>query len=247
MGGFYDGKIVIYSLEGKTSYEKIPFNDDCPILSLCLDQDEEYLFVGNSQGNVAVYKITQDINKWEKINCLYDHKKEISHIHCNSDLSLWVSTSINGYINLYTLPLCKLARTIKINSPKCCYAFLSSSPLPSIVVISEETGSKIIVYSINGKMIKKPNLLNFKLKNPIIIKDLNSNEYLCYIGLKTITIHSLPNLEPKVNVDINSGIYTIFTSEDKRSLYCLNKNGSQVCIIKDEIKKALRSPSTIVM
>ena len=247
MGGFYDGKIVIYSLEGKTSYEKIPFNDDCPILSLCLDQDEEYLFVGNSQGNVAVYKITLDINKWEKINCLYDHKKEISHIHCNSDLSLWVSTSINGYINLYTLPLCKLARTFKINSPKCCYAFLSSSPLPSIVVISEETGSKIIVYSINGKMIKKPNLLNFKLKNPIIIKDLNSNEYLCYIGLKTITIHSLPNLEPKVNVDINSGIYTIFTSEDKRSLYCLNKNGSQVCIIKDEIKKALRSPSTIVM
>ena len=246
MGGFYDGKIVIYSIEGKISYEKVPFNDDYPITSLCIDQNEEYLFAGNSQGNVAVYKMVQDINKWEIINYLSDHRKEISHLHCNSDLSLWASTSINGFINIYTLPLCKLARSIKVNSLKCSYAFLSSSPLPSVVVISEETGSKIFVYSINGKMFVKPKILNYKLKNPIIIKDMNASEYLCYISQNSITILSLPRLELKVNTDILPGMYTIFPSEDKRSIYCLNRCGNQVCILKDEVKKYLRTASTMV-
>ena len=190
--------------------------------------------------------MVQDINKWEIINYLSDHRKEISHLHCNSDLSLWASTSINGYINIYTFPLCKLARSIKVNSLKCSYAFLSSSPLPSVVVISEETGSKIFVYSINGKMLVKPKILNYKLKNPIIIKDMNASEYLCYISQNSITILSLPRLELKVNTDILPGMYTIFPSEDKRSIYCLNKCGNQVCILKDEVKKYLRTASTMV-
>ena len=144
--------------------------------------------------------------------------------------------------------MCKLARTIKIALEKCSYAFLSSSPLPSIVTISDDTNSEIVVYSLNGKIISKHQLY-YELINPIIIKDMNSNDYLSYIGKETISIHRLTSLEIIVNIDISPEmqISTIFTSEDKKTLYCINKNGSQVYAIKDEIKKNLRTPSSAMM
>ena len=247
MGGFYDGKIVIYFLEERIEPQEIlPFNNDSPILSLCVDQEEEFLMVGNSIGNVAVYKINSDLEKWSKIKELTEQKNAISHLFCSSDLNLWVSTSIDGYVNLYTLPLCKLVRTIKISTTKCSYSFLSCSPLPSIVIINDESNnSEIIVYSLNGKLITKQNLY-FKLTNPILIKDLNANEYLVYIGKDFITFHCLPTLDILVNVDILPGIHTIFTSEDKKSLYCISKSGAEVYIIKDEIKKNLRNASILM-
>ena len=240
VGGYYDGKINLYFPEDKTRvHELIPFESEFPVTSLSVGADEEYLFVGNSIGNVVVYKISSDVNNWKVLKNLKDQRAPISHIYSNGDLNLWLSTSIDGYINLYTLPLCKLARTIKISTKKCSYAFLSSSPLPSIVVINDETNnSEISVYSINGKFISK-NQLYFQLNNPIIIKDLNANEYLGYIGKEAISILGLPNLELMANIDINPGmgIYNIFSSIDKISLYCLNKSGSKVYVIRDEVKK----------
>ena len=248
MGGFYDGKILINHIEEKTKEVLIPFNDDCPILSLHVSQDEEYLLVGNSKGNVAVYKIDVNLRKWHKIKIIPDQKSPISHVYCNSDLNLWVSTSIDGFVNLYTLPLCKLARTIKVSSKNCSYSFLTSSPLPSIVVINDEENSEIIVYSLNGKVIYKHQLY-FNLKNPIIIRDLNSNEYLAYVGKDAITIHILPTLEVLVHKDITPKmeISSIFTSEDKKALYCINKSGSNVYVIREEIKKNLRNASIALM
>ena len=247
MGGFYDGKIVIYHVEQKSQEIIIPFNDECPILSVCISKDEEYLLVGNSIGNVALYKIDIDIKKWSLIKKITSQKREISHIHCNSDLNLWVSTTIDGFINLYTLPLCKLARTIKVSTKKCSYSFLTSAPLPSIVIINDEANSELNVYSINGKVISKKELYS-KLECPIIIKDLNSNEYLGYIGKDHICIHNLPLLEVVFNINVapNLGISTIFTSEDNKYLYCLNKSGSEVYIIRDEFKKNLRNASLIM-
>ena len=247
MGGFYDGKIVIYHVEEKRQEIIIPFNDECPILSVCISKDEEYLLAGNSIGNVALYKIDVDIKKWSLIKKITSQKREISHIHCNSDLNLWVSTTIDGFINLYTLPLCKLARTIKVSTKKCSYSFLTSAPLPSIVIINDEANSELNVYSINGKVISKKELYS-KLECPIIIKDLNSNEYLGYIGKDHICIHNLPLLEVVFNINVapNLGISTIFTSEDNKYLYCLNKSGSEVYIIRDEFKKNLRNASLIM-
>ena len=252
LGGFYDGKINIYSLEDKSSVnELIPFEIEYPIISISAGSDEEYLFVGNSIGNIVVYKISPDINKWKIIKRVSDQKSAISHIYCNSDLNLWLSTSIDGYINLYTLPLCKLARTIKVSTKKCSCSFLSSSPLPSIVIINDESNnSEIFVYSLNGKFITKQQLY-YQLINPIIIKDLNSNEYLAYVGKDAISILSLPTLELVANIDINPdmGIFNIFTSQDRISLYCVNKIGSKVYVIRDEIKKVhdhlIRSQTTV--
>ena len=209
------------------------------------------LFGRNSDNSIERLNIkygAQNEQKWELIKIITDQKSAISHVHCNSDLYLWVSTSINGYVNLYTLPLCKLARTIKVSSHNCSYSFLVSSPLPSIVIINDEDNSEINVFSINGRMITKHQLY-FKLNSPIIFRDLNANEYLGYIGKDVITIHSLPILETLANINISPklGIYTLFTSEDKKMLYCVNKSGSSVYVIRDEVKKNMRNASIAVL
>ena len=188
----------------------------------------------------------QNLQEFPLFSTLIDQKSAISHLHCNSDLDLWVSTSIDGNINLYTLPLCKQARTIKIGK-KCSYSFLTSSPLPCIVVICDETdNSEIIVYSLNGKLITNKELY-FKLSNPIIIKNLNGIEYLAYIGKEGISIHYLPTLELLFNKDIGQNIHTIFTSEDKKCLYCVNRNGNDIYLIREEIKKNIRNASMALM
>ena len=68
---------------------------------------------------------------------------------------------------------------------------------------------------------------------------------MAYIGKDAITILSLPKLETLININITPkmGITTIFTSEDKKSLYCINKTGSSVYVIRDEVKKNIRTSS----
>ena len=238
LGGYYDGKIVLFFLEGKTRFVTgNPFQLDYPVISLCVGGDEEYMIVGNSIGNVVVYNINSDIKDWKIVMQLKGQREPIIHIHYNKDLNLWLSISLDGYVNLYTLPLCKLVRTIKSFKEKCIYGLLSSSPLPSIVTINKQNNKyHIAVYSINGRLIAN-NYAKSIINSPIIIKDLNANEYLCIYDRTKIQILNLPNLENISSVDISSigGLYNIFVSIDTMSLYCLNKDGSKVYVIRDKV------------
>ena len=242
IGGFYDGKILIVCTEPKIIQDElIPFEEEVPIISIAMNKSEEYLFLGNSNGNIKIYKIHDDISKWKNLYLISDQFSSITHIDCNDELNLWLSTSINGYINLYTLPLCKLIRSIKLPTNKCNYSFLSASPLPSIVTITEEYNdekiSEIFVYSINGYLIirqKEQSLIT----NPQIIKDKNSYEYLIYIGKNNIIIRSLPSLFIQVIIDDLPNIYSICPSEDIKILYAFNKFGDEIYIIKEDIKKS---------
>ena len=146
------------------------------------------------------------------------------------------------------MPLCKLVRTIDVITDNCSYSFLISSPLPCIVIIHDGNYkiSNIDVYSINGKNLSSNNdEINYKIRNPIIIKDLNSYEYLAYVAKNVISIRYLPSLDKlkEISISPKMGITYIFTSEDKKSLYCINKNGSNVYVIRDEIKKNIRNAS----
>ena len=246
LGGYYDGKIVIAKLDNRISpIEAIPFNDESPILSIESDKNEQFIFLGNSIGNILVYEINEN-GKWVQLFLLTDQIKEISHIFCNNELNLWASASKDGYICLYTLPLCKLIRCIKVSCKNCSYVFLSDSPLPCIIVIcDEESNSNLFVYSINGKLLynKQEYVL---ISNPVITKDLNDNDYLAYIGKENVVIRNIPNLNAVVTVESLNGIYSLCISPDNTTMYTINENGSEVTVVKEEAnKKNLRNASFV--
>ena len=238
VGGYYDGKILIINTEPKLqNTEIIPFNEEIPICTIALNKEEDYLFVGNMKGNVKVYKNDNETKMWKSLYQICDQMNEISYIDCNNELNLWTSATVNGYINIYSLPLCKLFRCIKVPTNNCIYVFLSSSPLPSIIVISnDKKESEIFVYSINGYLILRQKEQG-NIYSPIIFKDLNSNDYLAYICNNNIFIRSLPNLILQVLIEELNDIYTIFTNKDKTILYAANKSASEIYIIKHESKK----------
>ena len=241
IGGFYDGKILIISFEPEvTTKELIPFTEESPILSLAIDKNEEYLFVGNSQGNVRIYKIDENIENFESLYLITEQFRAISHLICNEELNLWASASIDGYINIYTLPLCKLIRCIKVPTKKCNYALLSAFPLPSIVIIGEqceeEQQSEIFVYSINGYLFTKQ-IEQSLINCPQIIKDINSYDYLAYIGINNIIIRSIPGLILQITIEDLPDIYAICPSEDLKILYAINQSGDEIYVIKEENKK----------
>ena len=241
IGGFYDGKIILtnFSKKEEEQIEIIPFKDEKPILSIEIDKEEKFLFIGNSIGNVLVYKINQDNkNDWEKHCLLTDQNSSISHIKCNDELNVWASLSNDGCICLYTLPSCKLIRCIKAPPKNYSYIFLSDSPLPCIVLLSDEDNTEILVYSINGKLIFKRNEYN-KILCPMIIKDIYSYDYLAYIGNDHVNILNLPKLEVEVTINNLNEINYICVSEDKKTLYAINKDGTETFIIKEEMKKGL--------
>ena len=235
LGGFYDGKVLIIPLDQKYApIQAVPFTDKLPILAVAVDQEDEFAFFGNAIGNIRIMKIDKDPGQWKYYQLLIDHLSAISYIDCSSELNLWVSASIDGYINLYTLPLSKLLRSIKVPTANCDYVFLSASPLPSIIAIGEDNKvSEIFVYSINGKLLirqKEESLIT----SPIIIRDLNSNEYLAYILNETVVVRSIPTLFRQTSTDEISGIYSIIPSEDLKIMYGINKFGNQIHLIKDQ-------------
>ena len=241
MGGFFDGKILIISTEPKVIIkELIPFTEESPILSLAINKNEDYLFVGNSNGNIKIYEMSENIEKSESLCLISDQQSAISHLVCNEELNLWASTSIDGYINIYTLPLCKLIRCIKVPTIKCNYAFLSAFPLPSIIIIceadEEDKQSEIFIYSINGHLFMKQ-MEQSLINSPQIIKDINSSDYLAYIDLNNIIIRSLPDLIIQIRIEDLPEIYTICPSEDNKVLYAINKSGDEIYVIKEENKK----------
>ena len=237
-GGFFDGKILIRSTsqEQKDNYKVyIPFLDKSPVVAVEVDQEDEFAFFGNEMGNIRIMKLNKDYKESKMDLTITDHLSAISHINCNSELNLWVSASVDGYINLYTLPLSKLLRCLKVDTPYCEYAFLSASPLPCIIVIGEEKNiSEIFVYSINGELYLRQKEEDI-IKNPIILKDLNSNEYLVYIMNESIIIRAIPTLIRQANIDDIPDLYSIHPSEDMRLLYAFDKTGRHIKVIKDGI------------
>ena len=237
LGGFYDGKVQLIPLSSK--FEPIvlaPFQDKLPILSIAVDKEEEFAFFGNSIGNVCIIKLDKDPSNTIFYQTITHQMSAISHIDCNSDLNLWASGSIDGYINLYTLPLSKLLRIIKVPTNNLEYVFLSESPLPTIIAITEEKNtSEIFVYSLNGKLLLRQKEEDV-IKCPLMIRDMNTNNYLAYILNDTVVIRSLPNLIRQVCIEGMENIYSICPSEDMKSMFGINKSGKEIYVIKEEKK-----------
>jgi WD40 repeat protein len=242
VGGYYDGRFDVINIEEKAEKSRLdfhPFSEEEPILNISLNKEESFLIVGNSIGNVAVYKIDIENDNYELYKKIFNQMSPISDININDDLNLFATASIDGYVNLYTLPLCKRVRSIKVpidneNHGKFNYVFLSESSLPSIIMITEKGETyEIFSYSINGQLLV--NCQDKNMESPIKVKDLNSLEYLIYYANNNeINIRNLPSLCLQITIgNIFNSIRNLVINEDLSSLFAINEDGSQIQAIRD--------------
>ena len=244
MGGYYDAKVTfaIFDMENSinaTIREIIPFKDESYITTLNIDKDEEYIFIGNSFGNVCIIKIAynnqNNISEFKMMNLITDQLNSISYIDSNNTLNIWASASTDGYVNIYTIPTFKLTRSFKVSlNSEVNYIYICDSPLPSILIIGQE---EVYLYSING--FKIYNMKEYSnIINPIVIKDFIGNDYLAYIlNNKEIYIRKICDFSMQMRADNDSDIYYILTSPDMKMLYALNKSGTQIDVFMCDTKK----------
>ena len=228
IGGFYDGKINIYQNYSDTNYLTIyPFKDETLITTINTDSEEKFLFIGNDIGNISVMFISySNINDWKEVIFLNDHLNLISSIESNYQLNVWASASIDGYINLYTLPSCKLVNSFKLETTNSCNnIFICDSPLPSIILICQE---EVFFYSINGHKIYIQKESS-EIINPILIKNFIKNDYLAYIMKgKKICIRNVSDFSLISSIEIDREIFYLFTNENNKVLYATNINGTEI-------------------
>ena len=141
--------------------------------------------IGDVLGNIFIYekrKIIKEDKKnkinanenYKKIKTLNDHYKQIKYIDYNPRLHLFLSYSLDGFINLYIFPKCKLVRTIKVKDITDSDEILKkvvliSNPFPMIFTYDI---NNMYVITLNGELIKKEEI---KSKNVEIIPCVDKN------------------------------------------------------------------------
>ena len=166
-----------------------------------------YIFTGDVFGNLSIYEINknQEIyspneyfeeisleipiihninnNQYLLIKKLSDHSKEIIYIDYNPRLNLLADFSLDGYINIYTMPTLKLVKVIQTNDfnikSKIKKMALFSNPFPMVCCVDDtNNNTNFILFDINGEMIHNTyyNIGNYKIifsvdKNLGVIED----------------------------------------------------------------------------
>ena len=230
--GFYNGKIEI-NLLNDTSYI---INNISPITSMAMTKNEVYLICGNKNGFIIFLKFDES----KKIiieKKILSHTDEIIHISICDKLDIFASTSLDGYVNLYTIQTKTLFRSIKLDKDKSVYGqfvFVSNFPIPSITIYIPKI-FKFRSYTINGTFISD-NDENEKIYSPKIFNILNFEDYLIY-GTENglIKIRKFPEMEiiKIINPNINKPILKIEISSNFKYCYVWCER-NQIYVIYDE-------------
>ena len=259
--GFWDSHLEINSLltdgEKKDKEEQISktiFMPYCsPIIILKMTSDEKLLFCGAKDGNIIIFNVNGP--NLEKKKVLIHHTGSITSISINENLNMFASSSIDGYIHLYTLPSFTMVRSIQIakkekyglkdydyeesKKNEFIYAnniFLSSSPLPcfTIYILSKRIFK---TYSINGEFIGQVQEENEtgNIKCPLIFQNLQFKDYLIY-GTEDgyVKIRSFPDINLMNSIKPFEGqeIKALELSPDKRFCYIWSHK-DKIAVIED--------------
>ena len=131
--------------------------------------DVDLEFINETEGNEdkKIYDakldgIYEDINYEVTIfNKLYDHNEVVKYIDYNGRLNLFVTYALDGFINLYLFPSCKLVNSIKVTNivGKDIFdkIFLISTPFPMIGCINNKL---LYIFDINGNFIHSEPVIN---------------------------------------------------------------------------------------
>ena len=126
---------------------------------------------------------------------LSDHYKQIKYIDYNPRLNLFLSYGLDGYINIYIFPNCKLIRTIKVkditkSDNVLLKLALISNPFPMLFF---HDINYIYILSINGDLINKKEIQ----KNKTIIPQIDK-----ILGLSNDSINEYDYQEEKNFIDM---------------------------------------------
>ena len=279
ISGYYDGSIYLIntSISKKANKKNIcnisselnnnennilrTFGDKL-ITSIEISKDEKYMICGNEKGVIIIFRINYSLfieNKKyiELIKVIKSHNYlKINSISINNNLFLFADCSYDGYINIYTFPKIRLINSLYINDEKMNkneidYVFLSSQPLPVIVLYSNKK-CLFKIYNINGheliceyndlallKEKELPLYNNDSMINPIIFTDYNFNDYLVYIfKYKYILIRKFPDMKCFLKINCSNNNYNlskIVLSNDIKYLYAYEKTENNIFIIDNSI------------
>lgn len=159
-------------MEGSINKSYTHFTDkNYPIIVLKMDDQERFMFSGSKTGSVFIYKVNEI--QWTLHLIIHDHSQEIRSIAISNTLNVLVTSSLDGYVNLYTLPEAKMFRSLSNRGP-IDNVFLSAYPIPCVLTYSDKS---LITYAINGQLIHCE-IEEHAILSPIVFTDINFNDFL---------------------------------------------------------------------
>ena len=174
------GNISIY-MKYKDNEDKDKNNDNISITNKEfnineINNDNNNIIINNTVNNnyIIVEKEIIKPKLIHEIKKIFDHNKEIKYIDCNPRLNLFLSYSLDGFINVYTFPKCKLVSVIKINDyigeeNPLIKVVLISNPFPMIFCYND---LEMFVFTVNGELIRKKEKDKFVRLYPCVDKSL---------------------------------------------------------------------------
>ena len=214
LGGFWNGNIIIKSLDYKSIAKGKEVNkltyvystyELSPIIKIVIDESETYGICANKSGVIFVYVINPEKKyNWLISKILSYQKCEITALSISSNLNMFISCSKDGKCMLYSLPRVKLFNSWNIEAQNdgenennnlknilCTNIIIFHTPLPCFIFYLKNL-NYLYVYSINGKFLKK-HKLNFEIIKNGICKyiDYQFKDYLMIYNSidKTIDIY----------------------------------------------------------
>jgi len=237
-GGFINGEMIISDLNKNMGYLLFNDYDHSPVTEIQINKEENIGIVGNLLGIIYIYTVKEYF--WNYKMKISIHNQKINYIFISDELNTFVSCSKDNYINIFSLPCCKVINSFFVEEPE--MALLSSRPLPVCISYSNKN-KKLLIYGVNGTLVMDKKI-NRKPEYCLIYTNKNFRDYLIYGSKGNIFIHSLPYLEIAKKIQIiEEQIYQEYDlfikcyknkNKNIENLIALDRNKQMLYIIGDK-------------
>ena len=255
VGGFWDGSLIMVTKDNKIEYILNPsythlHNKDMyshlkptntlqihpsPITFICMNNNNTAAYCGTANGHIFQFSI-QNKTQWIFTQTQHAHEASIKYITLNTNLQMLASIGADNYVFIYTLPSLRITSSLRFDYASYIpdYVFLSSSPVPCVVLYSL-TNNEFKVYDINGNYMTSLKDEHTNMISPVVYtSNINFKDYLVYINDKAETIvKSFPFMTNE-----NAGVIRAKKVRKGRFM-CLQKDGKGIIIVGNDLSISL--------